>query len=430
MKKFITILLLLSLSTFAQSLSKVYVLSEGGFNAGTSMLSMFDKEENSFTQNIFSPGNLGTYPDGLVCYENNLYIAEQGNYGGPGKFYKLDTLGTIIGSLDEVGTNPYSVAISNGKAYLTNGPANNVSVVNISDMSLVTEIGVGITPQEIIAYENYVFVANTYIWNGASDSTVSVIDSETDEVVNSIVVSHNPTGFALTNDNNLLVGCSDGMIYKVEINSLSKTDSFSVTDYGFGKDIFVDKNSSNIYFLGSSGEVVSLNLETKETSLVIGTDDLVYAYGYGYDYVNNTHYRLDAKDFAANGSLVIYDSEGNVLNTYETSIAPRRVVFKYNGEITGVEDDEEIATSYELNQNYPNPFNPTTTINFSIPKASNVTIKVYNSIGQQVAELINSELGAGSHNINFNASNLSSGVYYCRIQSGSFTATRKMMLVK
>ncbi len=91
---------------------------------------------------------------------------------------------------------------------------------------------------------------------------------------------------------------------------------------------------------------------------------------------------------------------------------------------------ELTPTNFSLSQNYPNPFNPSTTINFTLPIKSYVNIKVFNTLGQIVAELINQELVAGYHQVNFNASNLSSGIYYYKMEAGNFSSIKKMMLIK
>ncbi len=87
-------------------------------------------------------------------------------------------------------------------------------------------------------------------------------------------------------------------------------------------------------------------------------------------------------------------------------------------------------TKYSLEQNYPNPFNPSTTIKYSLPNNSTVSLKVYNLIGQEVATLINSFQTSGEYSVTFNASNLSSGVYFYRLESGSFNVVKKMLFVK
>ncbi len=101
------------------------------------------------------------------------------------------------------------------------------------------------------------------------------------------------------------------------------------------------------------------------------------------------------------------------------------------GIVTNVADNgNTVIKNYSLMQNYPNPFNPTTTINFAIPNQAKVQLSVYNVIGEKVAELINQEMQAGIHSVNFNATSLGSGVYFYRLTSGSFTETKKLLLLK
>jgi hypothetical protein len=85
---------------------------------------------------------------------------------------------------------------------------------------------------------------------------------------------------------------------------------------------------------------------------------------------------------------------------------------------------------FALDQNYPNPFNPSTVIKYSIPVDGFVTLGVYNLLGEKVASLVNDNLKAGGHEVNFNASNLSSGVYFYRLESGRFTSVKKLLLLK
>ena len=89
-----------------------------------------------------------------------------------------------------------------------------------------------------------------------------------------------------------------------------------------------------------------------------------------------------------------------------------------------------VVKEFRLSQNYPNPFNPTTTIDFSLPVAGNVTLKVYNTLGQEVATLVDGFRTAQSYKVEFNGSSLASGVYYYQLQSDNFSQTKKMILVK
>jgi len=83
-----------------------------------------------------------------------------------------------------------------------------------------------------------------------------------------------------------------------------------------------------------------------------------------------------------------------------------------------------------LSQNYPNPFNPSTTIEFSVPQKSEVSLEIFNIKGELIGRLINSELAVGKYQYNFNANELSSGLYLYKIVAGEFTSTKKMLLLK
>ena len=101
---------------------------------------------------------------------------------------------------------------------------------------------------------------------------------------------------------------------------------------------------------------------------------------------------------------------------------------------TGTTSVEEVSSNvpatYELSQNYPNPFNPTTTIKFALPKATYVSLIIYNNVGQEVAMLVSQYLSAGFYTTELKADVFPSGVYFYRLQAGSFTETKKLVLLK
>jgi hypothetical protein len=98
--------------------------------------------------------------------------------------------------------------------------------------------------------------------------------------------------------------------------------------------------------------------------------------------------------------------------------------------ITGIDDDNNLVTGFSLDQNYPNPFNPSTNFGFRIADFGFVSLKVYDVLGNEVATLVNEEKDAGEYKIQFNAANLSSGVYFYKLTAGNFTATKKMILLR
>ncbi len=116
---------------------------------------------------------------------------------------------------------------------------------------------------------------------------------------------------------------------------------------------------------------------------------------------------------------------------YNYALSADTVLAHYQDTPTDVENNATtVPNKFALMQNYPNPFNPTTVIDFALPKQSDVRISVYNVIGEKVAELVNTKMVAGYHSVNFDATNLASGMYIYRIKANEFSSVKKMMLLK
>ncbi len=138
--------------------------------------------------------------------------------------------------------------------------------------------------------------------------------------------------------------------------------------------------------------------------------------GYGNNNVENIN--------DANATATVASDFGNVNPKYYR-------YWNYNTHTTGVQKIDAVPLTYGLDQNYPNPFNPSTTINYSIPVNDRVTLRIYNVLGQVVATLVNGDQqNAGKYQVTFDASRYSSGVYFYRIEAGTFSAVKKMMLLK
>ena len=127
-----------------------------------------------------------------------------------------------------------------------------------------------------------------------------------------------------------------------------------------------------------------------------------------------------------------YQYLDNLSNIKGSNVSYRLKQIDLDGSYAFSKTVETILTpsNFSLEQNYPNPFNPSTTIKFSIPEKSNVSIKIFNSLGQMIEELVNNSYEPGYYTIQFNPTNYSSGVYYYQMQAGSFTQIKKMMMIK
>ena len=113
------------------------------------------------------------------------------------------------------------------------------------------------------------------------------------------------------------------------------------------------------------------------------------------------------------------------------SAGPNNIVYKWDSSVlTSINEKNNIIESFGLEQNYPNPFNPSTTIKFQVPNTSFVNLKVYDILGNEVATLVNEEKPVGTYELNWNAINLPSGVYFYRCKLEILFKQRKMILLK
>ncbi len=180
--------------------------------------------------------------------------------------------------------------------------------------------------------------------------------------------------------------------------SLPDSVSINCADLSFSSPLTIDKNVSTNGLFASSAD-------SKRISLIATSEKISGKIGF----VSG----VSAKDLIVTGTV------GN---------GTRITVVK--NIVTSVSDHSTAVKDFSLAQNYPNPFNPTTMISYSLPKAGNVTLKVYDMLGREVAALVNGVVPAGQHEVQFDASFLPSGTYLYRLEAGSFTKTQKMLLLK
>jgi Secretion system C-terminal sorting domain len=125
-----------------------------------------------------------------------------------------------------------------------------------------------------------------------------------------------------------------------------------------------------------------------------------------------------------NGLIRLTDATRNFYSFFGIKI---EIYYKI---ITNVDEGNIIPDKFVLQQNYPNPFNPSTTISYSIPQSNLVQLNVYDILGSKIAVLVNKEQSVGNYKVEFNASNLTSGIYFYRLQSGNFADTKKLILLR
>lgn len=196
-----------------------------------------------------------------------------------------------------------------------------------------------------------------------------------------------------------------------------------------GLDIYVQRSSVNLrpgVTSNINGIVMSNNVPVSDAVVYVKQGDVYAGFGvtnskgeYKINNIPEGDYILIAHKVGSESSQRVISINENNNRSVNFSLAAK------TGNITNTNPYE-----FALSQNYPNPFNPNTVISYSIASEGNVTLKIFNSAGQQVSELVNVFQNAGVYNVEFNASSLSSGVYFYMLDANGFTATNKMILVK
>jgi hypothetical protein len=131
-----------------------------------------------------------------------------------------------------------------------------------------------------------------------------------------------------------------------------------------------------------------------------------------------------------------YTDKINFRYMNDTLLLAQQVFVEGQTSLTSIEEDDKMPDGFYLSQNYPNPFNPGTTVRYYIPTQSNVRLRVYNSIGENIADLVNANQNAGSYEVNWDADNVASGIYFCFVEAipsdrtEIFRSVRKMILLK
>ena len=329
-------------------------------------------------------------------FEDNYVTDSEGglSFNTPNTIFRYNTIEENVGS--------YGI---NSKGLLVD---NSIDIAFNTVFNHHGECGIGYGGQGTFTIHHNMLVRSESLY-GAGDTTGDDgIENQddggsTDYIYNNTVVGWKSDGMQLGNGssnffvrNNLVAHCA-GKDY--DIRNVGSTDIDYGLSFGNGTDL--------ITTLGTFG-LVSDPVFTDELE-----DDFT---------ISAASPAVDAGLTEPFGFKVMYFGEGLDIGAFETGTPA----------VTAIENEagDQLPNDYALQQNYPNPFNPTTTINFNLPSSGMVKLQVYNILGQRVATLVNKELSAGAHTINFDASNLVSGVYVYVIKANDFVATRKMLLLK
>ena len=214
---------------------------------------------------------------------------------------------------------------------------------------------------------------------------------------------------------------SDGTMYQyLSGNSTYSHEYYVSTDAG--------KTWTDVAFTQTTLPIQYMFHDTQNALYIEATDgsqSLLYKQAAG-----STQWTLLGNMNGTNGSTYAYQTK--ISSTGDIYYLSNTTLFRINSSLTAVKkrNTGNVPDGFSLSQNYPNPFNPTTTIKYSIPTSSFVSIKVYDVLGNEITTLVNQEKNVGNYTVTFDATKFSSGVYFYRMQVGKFVEAKKLILVK
>ncbi len=248
--------------------------------------------------------------------------------------------------------------------------------------------------------------------------------------------------YVVATDNQGHKRTSNKIQIKVGVPQFTRLEAEAAVKQGTGLTVKMDKSASKNYYVDAATKNGTITWTIPNVP-VAGKYEIKFGFRLAYDilkeqYLNVNGIRVDTVRFE--GPLNVWLETGTTVdlvqgkNTIQIELYWGWMQFDYLAVptilLTTVENFAGIPNSFSLEQNYPNPFNPSTTIRYSIAKSEHVKLIVYDVLGRKVATLVDEIQNPGIYNVTFNASNLSSGVYFYRIEAGMYSDTKRMVLLK
>ncbi len=319
----------------------VFISNEGGFGNSNGSVSYFNRDSMVLHNNLFYKVNgrpLGDVVQSISIHGDRAYMVV--NNSQKVEVVDLETFSSV-GVVEGLSYPRYFLGINDTKGYVSNGSYNGfVYVIDLVDLTITDSVSVGFGPEEMLLYDGIVYVANSGGWG--SDNTISIIDSESDELIENIVVGDNPKALAMDENDDLWVMCKGKVVYgadwsiseetksellKIDIGALEVKTRFEIGqtgDFYWPTGICCDTGGENILY-SEAGGLYQIGIEAiaQTTAPLISKS----FYGFGVDPETETIYGLMSGDFSSAGFLHRYYPDGTVMDAMAVGIAPNWLVF-------------------------------------------------------------------------------------------------------
>lgn len=316
----------------------ILVLYEGGMTPGSGDYSFIntvtDSVYNNVYQNSNNNANLGIYPDGMYLYGQSLYVTSQGNYGGPGKMFRINSSDNKLQDTLTFGLNPYDFDLAEGDFWVTNISDSSVTRINGNLNIVVSAIYVGPNPTKIIAGNSNMYVAKA---SYTSQYSVAIINTF-NNTVSKVFLSTPPVSVAYNNGMVFISGYTKKMIYSLDSIANIIDDSISCAaipnsaigeiipgDYGTLYVVALD--TASFFSLGKA--VYLVDIFTKSVTPIITDPTITDIYGITYNTVKEEIVIADSRSGTAPGQIRTFGKNGTPRKTYQISgYFPRKFAFK------------------------------------------------------------------------------------------------------
>ncbi len=354
-------------------------------------------------------------PIGIFMSTNNGLTWIEKNNGFPNKPYCF--------AIASIGTNLFTSIFNEGVYKSTNGGSNwTASGISSSTVGSFAVMGTDIYAVTAVVYKS---TNNGETWSlnyTGGTGTMEIIHA----AGTNLYIGTRTTGVHISTNNGANWAQATSGITSPNIKAFISIGNtvFAGTDTA---GVFRTTNNGTNWVSVNNGlpnKIINALEKTGNTVIAATKSGVYYSTNFGESWVNFNHGISSAMEVV---SLYNFNNTTLYAGTNGQSLIKRPI-----SDLTGVKEiTGSVVDKFVLSQNYPNPFNPSTQINFSIPKQANVTLKVFDVSGKEVARLINGELkNAGHYSAQFSKTELSSGIYFYVLKAGEFTATKKMMLLK
>ncbi|MBU4485683.1 MAG: T9SS type A sorting domain-containing protein [Candidatus Delongbacteria bacterium] len=395
----------------------------------TWLIAIDEKGDSLWTKQIYEPDSVNSYIIEMACNtENNVYAAHR-RISSEYEYDKMAFLSKKTENYEEVWTKEYPSSTHFGT--WTDKPACTPDSGCAVIVGTMYDIYVGSSHIDKYDKNGNLKFSSGSIFTKNEKSTEYIDDfAVTNDGDFITIVKHSSAGYKF-DDSQYIILFDDSLNFSkavdytwsiYSLNGIGKSQSSdSFIAYGFGGIIKIDVNGEEIWNLAIDDGLVNF-VATSDGNYVLSSSSKVYK-------VDDTGKLVWSKDFGCN-SLVSTDDGGCIAvgsKNYDVWICK----FDQDGNYVNINNYITGIDRYELYQNYPNPFNPETTIKYSITHDADVKITVFDIAGKEVVSLVENKQGRGSHTVNFNAENLTSGIYFYKLKvDDKVVASKSMILLK